>query len=79
VEASPVRGLLVGEGSDGAARVGLERFLVRLAALLEHVGELGDVILNPVIVGEGGASITDAWIRVAPYRVDALADIRRLS
>ncbi|MCD9622337.1 bifunctional GNAT family N-acetyltransferase/acetate--CoA ligase family protein [Rhabdothermincola salaria] len=79
VDASPVRGVLAGEGADGAARGAMEHFLVRLAALMEHVPEISDVMLNPVIVGDGGAAVTDAWIRLAPYRVDALQDVRRLS
>ena len=79
VAASPVRDVLAGEGSDGAARDAMEHFLVRLAARMEHVPEIGDVLLNPVIVGDGGAAVTDAWIRLAPYRVDALQDVRRLT
>jgi len=79
VAASAVHALLEGEDDDGRALAALEGLLVRVAALLEHVPELADVMLNPVIVGPTGAVVTDAWIRVAPYHLDADADVRRLS
>jgi acyl-CoA synthetase (NDP forming)/RimJ/RimL family protein N-acetyltransferase len=79
VSASPVGALLAGESPDGRATDALASFLVRLAVVLEDVPELADVMLNPVIVGAAGARITDAWIRVAPYRLDDVPDVRRLS
>jgi len=79
VAASAVHALLEGEDDDGRALAALEGLLMRVAALLEHVPELADVMLNPVIVGPTGAVVTDAWIRVAPYHLDADADVRRLS
>jgi hypothetical protein len=81
VAASQVGGLLAGEeaGALGAAaHESLSHLLVRFAALLEQVPELAGVVANPVIVGPGGASITDAWIRVAPYRVPTAPEVRRL-
>jgi len=81
VHASPVGGLLAGEeaGGDGsAAHAALVALLVRFAALLEQVPELAGVVANPVIVGAGGAAITDAWVRVAPYRVSSAPAVRRL-
>ncbi len=84
VAASPLSGLLAGEETDLAAGPGtasadaLRDLLVRVAALLEEVPELAGVVANPVIVGPDGASITDAWIRVAPYRVPTAPEVRRL-
>lgn len=79
VSSSPVRALLAHEDDDGVAVAALESFLVRVGSLLEHVPELADVMLNPVIVGGSGAVVTDAWIRLAPYRLDETPDVRRLS
>jgi acyl-CoA synthetase (NDP forming)/RimJ/RimL family protein N-acetyltransferase len=79
VASSPVRALLDHEDGAGRAVAALEGFLVRVATLLEHVPELADVMLNPVIVGEHGAVVTDAWIRLAPYDLDESEGIRRLS
>lgn len=79
VAASPVAALLDREDGDGRATAALEGVVVSLGALLEHVPELADVMVNPVIVGPRGAVVTDAWIRVAPYRLDGDPDVRRLS
>jgi acyl-CoA synthetase (NDP forming) len=82
VEASPVAGLLDGEDPPddgiGATRASLVDLLVHLGALLEAVPELAGVVGNPVIVGPGGASFTDAWVRVAPYRLPVGPAVRRL-
>ena len=81
VAASQVGGLLAGEEAGGlgsAAEAGLSHLLVRFAALLEQVPELAGVVANPVIVGPGGASITDAWVHVAPYRLPTAPEVRRL-
>jgi acyl-CoA synthetase (NDP forming)/GNAT superfamily N-acetyltransferase len=82
VAASPVGGLLAGEGGDGyadrAATRELVDFLVRFAAVLEHVPELAVVVGNPVIVGPQGTSLTDAWVRIAPYRLPSAPEVRRL-
>ena len=56
----------------------LAQLLVRFAALLEHVPELAGVVANPVIVGPGGLSITEAWVRVAPDRLPTDPQVRRL-
>ena len=55
ISSSAVSALLDQEDGDGRARGELASFLVGLAAILEHVPELADVLCNPVIVGEGGA------------------------
>ena len=81
VAASQVEGLLSGPEAGGRASVAsgeLAALLVRFAALLEHVPELAGVLANPVIVGPDGTSITDAWVRVAPYRVPSSPEVRRL-
>jgi acyl-CoA synthetase (NDP forming)/RimJ/RimL family protein N-acetyltransferase len=82
--ASQVGGLLAGESTDDgtpaavAATEALIALLVRFAALLEQVPELAGVVANPVITGPAGASITDAWVRVAPYRSPAAPQVRHL-
>jgi len=83
--ASQVGGLLAGEPAAGSGPVstaasaeGLIDLLVRFAALLEHVPELAGVVANPVITGPAGVSITDAWVRVAPYRADTMPAVRHL-
>jgi acyl-CoA synthetase (NDP forming)/GNAT superfamily N-acetyltransferase len=81
IAASQVGGLLAGPEAGGrasAANAELTSLLVRVAALLEHVPELAGVVANPVIVGPDGASITDAWVRVAPYRLASAPEVRRL-
>ena len=81
VAASRVGGLLTGEEAGGTGSVATARLidlLVRFAALLEQVPELAGVVANPVIVGPDGVGITDAWVRVAPYRVPTGPEVRRL-
>jgi hypothetical protein len=76
-----VEALLSGPEAGGRASVAggeLAALLVRFASLLEHVPELAGVVANPVIVGPGGAFITDAWVRVAPYRLPSSPEVRRL-
>ena len=75
------RGTALGPEAGGRASVAsgeLAALLVRFAALLEHVPELAGVVANPVIVGPDGVLITDAWVRVAPYRVPSSPEVRRL-
>ena len=79
VASSPVRALLDREDDEGRSHQALEGLLVAFSALLEQVPELADVMLNPVIVGGHGAVVTDAWIRLAPYRFDPDDGVRRLS
>ncbi len=79
VEGSPLADLLDGEGHTPDAGQALESFLVRFAVVLEHVPELADVVCNPLIVGPGGATVTDAWIQVAPYALRGSPEVRRLS
>jgi acyl-CoA synthetase (NDP forming)/RimJ/RimL family protein N-acetyltransferase len=74
VAGSPVARLLVDRDLEGA----VERVLVRLAAALEHLPELADIELNPVIVGER-AEVATSRVRVAPYVWDDGPAVRRLS
>lgn len=81
IAASPVASLLEVapvEGS-GSPRDGLRRFLLRLAAVLEAVPEIADVVLNPLVVGAEQAWVVDAWVRVAPYRWDPVPAVRRVT
>ncbi len=80
IAAAPIASLLAEEGgNNGTATAACRDLLVRLAAVLELVPELADVLLNPLIVSGSGANIVDAWIRLAPYRWDPAPDVRRLS
>jgi hypothetical protein len=60
------------------ARAALVDLLVRLAALAEAVPEIVAVRLNPVLVVDGDAAITDARIALAPHVPDARPRVRRL-
>lgn len=73
VAGSPVARLLADRGLDGA----VEPVLLRLGVALEHVPELADVELNPVIVGER-AEVATSRVRVAPYVWDDGPAVRRL-
>jgi hypothetical protein len=81
IAASPVASLL--EGAPGAAAgspvASCRGFLLRLAAVLEAVPEIADVVLNPLIVGAEGAWVVDAAVRVAPYRWDPAPPVRRVT
>jgi hypothetical protein len=77
VASSPVAALLAKEGEDGGATAATEALLTQVGAVLDHVPEIADLLLNPVIVGSEGAMIVDAWVRIAPYEWDAPA-VRRL-
>ncbi len=77
VSSSPVASLLDKEAADGAATRACEDLLLRIGYVLDHVPEIADLLLNPVIVGAEGAMIVDAWVRLAPYAWDTPA-VRRL-
>jgi acyl-CoA synthetase (NDP forming) len=76
VASSPVAGPLALEGKSAASMCA--SFLTRLAAVLEHVPEIADVMVSPLIVRRDGADVVDAWIRVAPYDWSPAPDVRRL-
>ena len=59
------------------ARARLEELLARLAALADAVPELAEIRLNPVIVSDTTAAVTDVRARVAPW-LGHEAPVRRL-
>ncbi|WP_208029107.1 bifunctional acetate--CoA ligase family protein/GNAT family N-acetyltransferase [Rhabdothermincola sediminis] len=81
IAASPVASLLEGAPGEAAGSPGAScrGFLLRLAAVLEAVPEIADVVLNPLIVGAEGAWVVDASVRVAPYRWDPAPPVRRVT
>lgn len=64
--------------APGRARRHLEDLLVRLAAAVDALPELADLVANPVIVGAEGAAISEIAVRVAPAVIDDLPQVRRL-
>ncbi|MEO6318990.1 MAG: GNAT family N-acetyltransferase [Acidimicrobiales bacterium] len=58
-------------------RAALEATLLRVSALVEDVPEIDELGLNPVIVRDGVAVITQARARVAPIERDPRPDVRR--
>ena len=75
IDASPIVPLLVGQGETTEH---LEALLLRLAWVVEHVPELADVELNPILVSGDAVSITAAHVRVAPASWTPDPDVRRL-
>ncbi|MEZ5204874.1 MAG: GNAT family N-acetyltransferase [Acidimicrobiales bacterium] len=76
IDASPIAPLVSDHGS--AARRALIDLLARLAALADAVPEIASVRLNPVLVVDGSAAITDARITLAPHIPDLRPPVRRL-
>jgi acyl-CoA synthetase (NDP forming)/RimJ/RimL family protein N-acetyltransferase len=62
-----------------ASREALLQLVTRLAALADAIPEIASVRLNPVLVCDGLASITDARIALAPHQPDTSPRVRRLS
>ncbi|MEJ5255181.1 MAG: GNAT family N-acetyltransferase [Acidimicrobiales bacterium] len=82
IAASAVAALLDAAASDGrggSPREALRSFLLRLAAVIEAVPEIADLVVNPLIVGPDQAWVVDAWVRVAPYRWDPAPAVRRVT
>ena len=77
VDASPMAALIAEQGP--AARSALVELVVRLAALADAVPEIVAVRLNPVLVVDGAAAITDARIALAPHVADPRPKVRRLA
>jgi acyl-CoA synthetase (NDP forming)/RimJ/RimL family protein N-acetyltransferase len=73
VASSRLAGVLDDEG-----RAALEGVLVRVAALVEQVPEVADLVLNPVIVRGAEVSVTDAVAHVRALEHDPLPPIRRV-
>ena len=76
VDASPLGPLLLDHAPTAVRH--LEALLLDLAWIVEHVPELADVELVPVVVAGGAASITAARVRVAPAKIASAPDVRRL-
>jgi len=76
IDASAVGTLLAEHGDP--ARAALVELLQRLAALAGGIPEVVAVRLNPVLVVDGSAAITDARIALVPYVPDTRPPVRRL-
>lgn len=60
------------------AQTQVQHLLLRLSVIIEHLPEVADLVLNPVIVGPAGVGIADGRVRLAPYRYDHSPAVRRL-
>ena len=78
VAGSPVGPPLASADPGGAATAHLRDLLVRVAAAVEAVPELADLVANPVIASASGAALTDLQVRVAPVERDDAPPVRRL-
>jgi acyl-CoA synthetase (NDP forming)/RimJ/RimL family protein N-acetyltransferase len=76
IDSSVVRPLLGGPGTDERAAV--VDLLTRLASLADAIPEIAVVRLNPVLVAERVASITDVRIALKPWVPDTRPPVRRL-
>lgn len=63
---------------DEAGRALLEDVLQRVGALVEAAPEVAELHLNPVIVSQEGAAVTDVRLRLSPVERDPLPPVRRL-
>jgi acyl-CoA synthetase (NDP forming) len=71
--------LLFGYRGRPAANVtALEDVLLRVGALADHVQEIVEMDLNPVVASAEGVVVIDVKMRVAPLRLRAPADMRRM-
>jgi len=76
IDASPIGPLL--SEKETLERQALIELLVRIGALSDAVPEIVSVRLNPVMVSDGVAAVTDAQISLAPYVADQRPPVRRL-
>ncbi|MCU1453732.1 MAG: CoA-binding domain protein [Acidimicrobiales bacterium] len=60
------------------ARAAVAELLLRLGALADAVPEIAQVRLNPVLVTDQGAAITEVRIRLEPWEPDSRPAVRRL-
>jgi acyl-CoA synthetase (NDP forming) len=63
---------------DETARRALEGAMLRVAALVEEVPEIAELVINPVIVRDGTAVITQGVATVARIERDARPPVRRV-
>jgi acyl-CoA synthetase (NDP forming) len=62
---------------QGPDREAFEDALLRIAALVEDVPELSELTVNPLIVRDGSAVVTQAQATVRPVEHDPLPPVRR--
>ncbi|MFP5218655.1 MAG: GNAT family N-acetyltransferase [Actinomycetes bacterium] len=70
-----IRGVTLLRGTDVPA---LEDAVLRVARLAEEVPEVGEVLLDPVLVGARGVTVLHAGVRLLPPGVDPEVGPRRL-
>ena len=63
---------------DETARLALEAALLRVAALVDEVPEIGELVVNPLIVHDGTSIITQALATVARIEPDTRPPVRRV-
>jgi len=76
IETSPLIPLFNEQGPRGV--IDLQEVLVRAAWVVEHLPEVADLELNPVLAADDAVSITAARVRVAPATWTPEPDVRRL-
>lgn len=76
IDGSTIGPLMDAEGP--AAKDALRDLIVRLAALADAIPEIVQVRLNPVLVVDGSAAITDAKVALATFRPDGRPAVRHL-
>ena len=72
-----VAGSRLAPALDGPDRDALERALLRVAALIEEVPEVTELMVNPVIVRDGAVVVTQARGTVTAVERDPLPPVRR--
>jgi acyl-CoA synthetase (NDP forming) len=70
--------LLVGfRGSAPCDTAALEEGLLRVSAMVEDIPQIAELDCNPFVVGESGAVILDARVRVAASEPARLFGVRK--
>jgi acyl-CoA synthetase (NDP forming)/RimJ/RimL family protein N-acetyltransferase len=72
-----VRGSRVGPRLDARDRTSLEEVLLRVGALVEEVPELTELTMNPLILREGSAVVTQARASIRAVARDPRPPVRR--
>jgi acyl-CoA synthetase (NDP forming) len=72
-----VAGSRLASALDDDDRAALEDALLRVAALVEEVPEVSELILNPLIVREGTVVVTQARSTIGAIERDPLPLVRR--
>lgn len=80
VAATGLEALLDRPGSDATTAIeGVVDLLLRLSTLGELIPEVASVILDPVLVSDRGAWVTDVRVRLAPVEERSAPDVRRIA